>query len=70
MLEREIKVDHTSIDRWVLKYTPEIEKKFRKHKHVVRTSWRMDETYMTKHILKQKEIRNIFIVPLIKTARL
>ena len=46
MLERGIEVDHTSINRWVLKFTPEIEKKFRKHKHVVGTSWRMDETYI------------------------
>lgn len=46
MLERGIEVDHTSINRWVLKYTPDIEKKFRKHKHVVGTSWRMDETYI------------------------
>ena len=46
MLERGVEVDHTSINRWVLKFTPEIEKKFRKHKHVVGTSWRMDETYI------------------------
>ncbi len=46
MFERGIEVDHTSVNRWVLKYTPDIEKKFRKHKHVVGTSWRMDETYI------------------------
>lgn len=46
MLERGIAVDHASINRWVLKYTPEIEKKFRKYKHAVGTSWRMDETYI------------------------
>lgn len=46
MLERGVKVDHTSINRWVLKYTPLLEKRFRRHKHIVRTSWRMDETYI------------------------
>ena len=46
MLERGIEVDHTTINRWVLKYTPEIEKKFRKHKAPVGTSWRLDETYI------------------------
>jgi transposase-like protein len=32
MLERGIEVDHSTINRWVLKFTPEIEKRFRKHK--------------------------------------
>jgi putative transposase len=38
MLERGIEIDHTSVNRWVIKYTPEIEKKFKKHKHVVGAS--------------------------------
>ena len=46
MLERGVDVDHTTINRWVIKYTPQIEKKFRKHKAPVGTSWRMDETYI------------------------
>jgi len=46
MTERGIEVDHSTINRWVLKYTPEIEKKFRKYKNPVGTSWRMDETYI------------------------
>jgi putative transposase len=46
MMERGIDVDHSTINRWVLKYTPEIEKKFRKYKHTVGGSWRMDETYI------------------------
>ena len=32
--------------RWVIKFTPEIEKKFRKHKGPTGNSWRMDETYI------------------------
>ena len=46
MKERGVDVDHSTINRWVLKYTPEIEKKFRKHKNIVGRSWRMDETYI------------------------
>ena len=46
MLERGIDIDHSTINRWVLKFTPEIEKKFRKNKGPVGTSWRMDDTYI------------------------
>jgi transposase-like protein len=46
MLERGIQVDHTSIYRWVIKYTPEIEKKFRKYKRPTGSSWKLDETYI------------------------
>ena len=46
MVERGIKVDHSTINRWVLKFTPEIEKRFRKYKRPTGSSWRMDETYI------------------------
>jgi transposase-like protein len=46
MLERGVQVAHTSIYRWVIKYTPEIERKFRKHKRPTGSSWRLDETYI------------------------
>lgn len=46
MLERGVEVDHSSINRWVLKYTPEIERRFRKYKRPTGSSWRMDETYI------------------------
>src|SRR4051812_6221438 len=46
MLERGIDVDHSTINRWVLKYTPEIEKRFKKYKRSVGSSWRLDETYI------------------------
>jgi len=46
MKERGIPVDHSTINRWVLKYTPEVEKNFRKYKKAVGTSWRLDETYV------------------------
>lgn len=47
MLERGVAVDHSTINRWVLKYSPLLETKFRrKYKSSVGTSWRMDETYI------------------------
>jgi transposase-like protein len=44
MGERGIEVDHSSINRWVLKHTPLIEKNFKKYKREVNRSWRLDET--------------------------
>ena len=32
MLERGISVDHTTLNRWVVKYSPELETKFMKYK--------------------------------------
>ena len=47
MLERGVEVDHSTINRWVIKYAPLLEEKFRKkHKSGVGSSWRMDETYI------------------------
>lgn len=46
MAERGVSVDHSTLNRWVLHYAPEIEKQFRQRKRLVGTSWRMDETYV------------------------
>lgn len=46
MKERGVEVDHSSLNRWVLKYTPELEKVFRQHKRPVGSIWRMDKTYV------------------------
>ena len=46
MQERGVVVDHSSINRWAIRFLPVLEKAFRKHKHAVGTSWRMDETYI------------------------
>ena len=41
------KVDHSTINRWVIHYAPQLEESFRKHyKPPVGISWRMDETYI------------------------
>ncbi|HIE64511.1 MAG: IS6 family transposase [Nitrospira sp.] len=47
MEERGVDVDHSTINRWVLKFTPFIEKEFRKKKSPIGLSWRMDETYVS-----------------------
>ncbi len=46
MEERGVDVDHSTLNRWVLKFTPFIEKAFRRKKRPVGLSWRMDETYV------------------------
>jgi transposase-like protein len=46
MEERGVSVDHATIQRWVVKYSPPLEEAFHHHKRPVRGSWRMDETYI------------------------
>ena len=46
MNERGVNIDHSTVQRWVVKYTSMLEKAFRKKKNTVGTSWRMDETYI------------------------
>jgi transposase-like protein len=44
MLERGVHVDHSTINRWAIKYSPQLEATFHPHKRPVWVSWRMDET--------------------------
>ena len=44
--ERNIRFDHSTLARWVIKYSPLLEAVFRKRKRLVSGSWRMDETYI------------------------
>jgi len=46
MQERGVVVDHTSINRWVIRFLPLLEKVLRKYKRPLGKSWRMDETYI------------------------
>ena len=47
MAERGVNVDHSTINRWVIKYSPKLEAEFnRKYKRTIGSSWRMDETYI------------------------
>lgn len=46
MQERGLRVDHTTIYRWVPCYAPELEKRYRPHVKSTTDSWRVDETYV------------------------
>ena len=44
--ERGVELDHATVQRWVVKYTPILDMDFQKRKKAIGTSWRMDETYI------------------------
>jgi putative transposase len=46
MEERGVEVDHSTVNRWVLKYVPLLEQAFYRRKRPVGVSWRLDETYV------------------------
>ena len=46
MDERGLKIAHSTILRWVLKYSMELKKRVRHHLKKRNRSWRMDETYI------------------------
>ncbi|WP_083815224.1 IS6 family transposase [Ktedonobacter racemifer] len=46
MQERGLRVDHTTIYRWVQRYAPELEKHCRPPLKETTDSWRVDETYV------------------------
>ena len=46
MAERGIKVDYTTLMRWVHQYSPELERKVRRYLKPTNNSWRVDETYI------------------------
>ncbi|MBD1845709.1 IS6 family transposase [Cyanobacteria bacterium FACHB-63] len=46
MQERGVAVDHSTLNRWVLKYAPEIDKRIRPFLKPTNDSWRVDETYI------------------------
>src|SRR3954451_16777948 len=44
--ERGVPIDHATIQRWVVKYSPQLEEALHRRKRPVWVSWRMDETYI------------------------
>ena len=46
MAERGISLAHTTIMRWIQRYVPEFEKRWRRFARPVGRSWRVDETYV------------------------
>jgi putative transposase len=56
MEERGVPIDHTTIQRWVVKYRPLLDAAFHRRKRLVWVSWRMDETYI--------KIKGAWLLPL------
>jgi transposase-like protein len=46
MAERGIAVDHATVGRWVVRYSPELLKRFNQRKRPVTGKWHVDETYI------------------------
>jgi len=46
MGERGVEVDHSTLNRWIVRYVPLLEKVFVSRKRPVGGSWRLDETYV------------------------
>src|SRR5712664_126363 len=46
MLERGLRVDHTTIFRWVQRYAPILNQRMRREVRNPNRSWRVDETYV------------------------
>jgi len=46
MAERGIGVDHATVHRWVVRYSPELLERFNRRKRVVSSRWHVDETYI------------------------
>ena len=46
MQERGVNVDHATLNRWVVKYSPQIAANAQARKRPTAISWRMDETYL------------------------
>ena len=44
--ERGVNIDHATLNRWVVKYSPLIAAKAQAKKRPTAVSWRMDETYI------------------------
>jgi putative transposase len=46
MAERGISVDHATVHRWVVRYSPELLEPFNRRKRAVTKRWHVDETYI------------------------
>ncbi len=46
MAERGVDVDHATLNRWVVRYSPQIAEQAQKRKRLTLGSWRIDETYI------------------------
>ncbi|MER8376915.1 IS6 family transposase [Mesorhizobium sp. M0488] len=46
MAERGLNVDHSTVHRWVVHFSPQLLERFNKRKRTVTGKWHMDETYI------------------------
>ena len=46
LLERGLKIDHSTINRWVLEYSSQLSNAFKFKKKITNSKWYMDETYI------------------------
>ena len=46
MEKRGVKVDHSTLNLWVIRYSPQLAREAQQRKQTVSSSWRMDETYI------------------------
>ncbi|MBM1173432.1 IS6 family transposase [Microvirga arabica] len=46
MAERGVEVDHATVGRWVVRYSPELLERFNRRKRPVTGRWHLDETYI------------------------
>lgn len=46
MAERGVEIDHATLNRWVVRYSPQIAAQAQKRKRPTLGSWRVDETYI------------------------
>jgi transposase-like protein len=54
--ERGVPLDHATIQRWVVKYSPQLEEAFHRRKRPVWVSWRMDETYIKVKVRRESTV--------------
>ena len=53
---RGVPVAHATIQRWVVKYSPQLEEAFHRRKRPVWVSWRMDETYIKVKVRRESRV--------------
>ena len=46
MAERGISVDHSTVHRWVMRFSPQLLERFNRRKRAVTRKWHVDETYV------------------------
>jgi putative transposase len=46
MAERGISLDHSTLNRWVIRYAPKISEEVKRRRRAIGKSWRLDETYV------------------------